>query len=142
MMSTCYADTLRRTIDPEGASSSEKITPEIPRLSKPSPAPGPCPQIPGLADTARNGDAFNRNSAAIATDGHTTHFSVVDATGNAVANTYTLNNLYGSGVATADGYFVNDEMDDFTAHPGTPNMYGLIQSEAMRSPRANARSVR
>ncbi|MGB9242565.1 MAG: gamma-glutamyltransferase [Candidatus Acidiferrales bacterium] len=131
MLSTCYADTLRRTIDPERASSSEKIHAGNPAaFEEASPTPGPCPQIPNPADAAKNGNTFNRNSAAVATDGHTTHFSVVDASGNAVANTYTLNNLYGSGVATADGYFLNDEMDDFTAHPGTPNLYGLIQSEA------------
>jgi gamma-glutamyltranspeptidase/glutathione hydrolase len=61
----------------------------------------------------------------------TTHFSVVDAEGNAVANTYTLNNTFGSGVtAGALGFLLNDEMDDFTAKPGVPNMYGLIQSAA------------
>ena len=61
----------------------------------------------------------------------TTHFSVVDAEGNAVANTYTLNGLFGSGVtAGALGFLLNDEMDDFTAKPGVPNMYGLIQSAA------------
>jgi gamma-glutamyltranspeptidase / glutathione hydrolase len=131
MMSTCYADSLRRTIDSERASSSEKIHAGNPvAFEDASPTPGPCPQIPSPAAAAKNGNAFNRNSAAVATDGHTTHFSVVDATGNAVANSYTLNNLYGSGVATADGYFLNDEMDDFTAHAGTTNMYGLIQSEA------------
>jgi gamma-glutamyltranspeptidase/glutathione hydrolase len=131
MMSTCYADMLRRTIDPERASSSEKIHAGNPSaFEDASPTPGPCPQISRRADTEQTRDAFNRNSASVATDGQTTHYSVVDAAGNAVANTYTLNNLYGSGVATADGYFLNDEMDDFTAHPGTPNMYGLIQSEA------------
>ena len=131
MMSTCYADTLRRTIDPERASSSEEIHAGNPvAFEDASPAPAPCPQISNLADAARTGDTFNRNSAPVATDGHTTHFSVVDAAGNAVANSYTLNNLYGSGVATIDGYFLNDEMDDFTAHPGTANMYGLVQSEA------------
>jgi gamma-glutamyltranspeptidase / glutathione hydrolase len=131
MMSTCYADTLRRTIDPERASSSEKIHAGNPvAFEDASPAPAPCSQISNLADAVRTGDTFNRNSASVATDGHTTHFSVVDAAGNAVANSYTLNNLYGSGVATADGYFLNDEMDDFTAHPGTANMYGLVQSGA------------
>ena len=62
---------------------------------------------------------------------NTTHFSVVDAQGNAVSNTYTLNNGYGSGVTVdAAGFLLNDEMDDFTSKPGTPNMFGLIQSEA------------
>lgn len=62
---------------------------------------------------------------------NTTHFSVVDAEGNAVSNTYTLNNGYGSGVTVEGaGFLLNDEMDDFTSKPNTPNMYGLIQSEA------------
>jgi gamma-glutamyltranspeptidase/glutathione hydrolase len=60
----------------------------------------------------------------------TTHFTVVDAQGNAVANTYTLNNSYGSAaVAKGTGMLLNDEMDDFAAKPGTPNLYGLIQGE-------------
>jgi len=60
----------------------------------------------------------------------TTHFTVVDAEGNAVANTYTLNNSYGSAaVAKGTGMLLNDEMDDFAAKPGTPNLYGLIQGE-------------
>lgn len=61
----------------------------------------------------------------------TTHYSVVDRFGNAVATTTTLNDLYGSGVfVSGAGFFLNDEMDDFTSQPGTPNMYGLIQGEA------------
>ena len=61
----------------------------------------------------------------------TTHFSVVDAEGNAVSNTYTLNFLYGSGVtAVGTGVLLNDEMDDFASKPGTPNGFGLIQGEA------------
>jgi gamma-glutamyltranspeptidase/glutathione hydrolase len=60
----------------------------------------------------------------------TTHFTVVDSQGNAVANTYTLNDLYGSGVvAKGTGVLLSDTMDDFTSRPGTPNMYGLIQGE-------------
>lgn len=60
----------------------------------------------------------------------TTHFSVVDKEGNAVSNTYTLNNSYGSGVIVkGTGILLNNEMDDFAAKPGTPNMYGLIQGE-------------
>jgi len=61
----------------------------------------------------------------------TTHYSVVDQFGNAVATTTTLNDLYGSGVFVSEaGFFLNDEMDDFAAKPGTPNMFGLIQGEA------------
>lgn len=62
--------------------------------------------------------------------GQTTHFSVVDPQGNVVANTYTLNDLYGSGVtAKGTGILLNDEMDDFTSKPGTPNLWGVIQGE-------------
>ena len=61
----------------------------------------------------------------------TTHYSVVDRRGNAVATTTTLNNLYGSGVyLSSAGFFLNDEMDDFAAQPGKPNMFGLVQGEA------------
>ena len=60
----------------------------------------------------------------------TTHYTVVDADGNAVANTYTLNDSYGSAaVAKGTGIILNDEMDDFAVKPGSPNMYGLIQGE-------------
>ncbi|MEP6847982.1 MAG: gamma-glutamyltransferase [Acidobacteriota bacterium] len=60
----------------------------------------------------------------------TTHFTVADALGNVVTNTYTLNDLYGSAVtAKGTGLLLNDEMDDFAAQPGKPNMFGLIQGE-------------
>ena len=62
---------------------------------------------------------------------HTTHFSVVDRHGNAVALTTTINDLYGSGVTVSGaGFVLNDEMDDFTSKPGEPNMFGLVQGEA------------
>ena len=61
----------------------------------------------------------------------TTHYSVVDAEGNAVSCTTTLNNSYGSAVTvTGAGFLLNDEMDDFATSPGQPNMYGLVQGEA------------
>ena len=61
----------------------------------------------------------------------TTHYSVVDADGNAVSNTYTLNGGYGSGVtAEGAGFLLNNEMDDFASKPGSPNMFGLVQGEA------------
>lgn len=61
----------------------------------------------------------------------TTHFSVVDAEGNAVANTYTLNFSYGVGlVATGTGVLLNNELDDFAAKPGVPNAYGLTGGAA------------
>ena len=59
---------------------------------------------------------------------NTTHISVVDADGNAVAVTTTLNSFFGSKVTVAGaGFVLNNEMDDFTAKPGTPNQYGLVQ---------------
>ena len=70
-------------------------------------------------------------TSQISEGSQTTHYSVVDAHGNAVATTTTLNDLYGSGVyVSGAGFFLNDEMDDFTSKPGVPNMYGLIQGEA------------
>jgi gamma-glutamyltranspeptidase/glutathione hydrolase len=61
----------------------------------------------------------------------TTHFSVMDADGNVVSSTYTLNGSYGSGVTVEGlGFALNNEMDDFTSKIGAPNMYGLIQAEA------------
>ena len=63
--------------------------------------------------------------------GATTHFSVVDSEGNAVANTYTLNGWFGCGVtAEGAGFLLNNEMDDFSSKPGSPNLFGLVQGEA------------
>jgi gamma-glutamyltranspeptidase/glutathione hydrolase len=62
---------------------------------------------------------------------HTTHFSVIDRFGNAVANTYTLNFNYGLGlVAEGTGILLNNELDDFAAKPGAPNAFGLVGGEA------------
>ncbi len=61
----------------------------------------------------------------------TTHYSIIDGDGNAVSNTYTLNFGYGTGiVAAGTGIFLNNEMDDFSAKPGSPNAYGLIGGAA------------
>src|SRR3989442_7268152 len=61
----------------------------------------------------------------------TTHYSVVDADGNAVSCTTTLNNDFGSAVTvTGAGFLLNDEMDDFMTAPGKPNLFGLVQGEA------------
>lgn len=61
----------------------------------------------------------------------TTHFSVVDKDGNAVAVTYTLNTIFGSGIVAGNtGILLNNEMDDFSAKPGVPNVYGLVGGDA------------
>jgi gamma-glutamyltranspeptidase / glutathione hydrolase len=71
------------------------------------------------------------DQVAVAEPMHTTHFSVVDAEGNAVALTTTLNDIFGAHVVVGPlGFLLNDEMDDFTSKPGAPNMFGLLQSEA------------
>jgi gamma-glutamyltranspeptidase/glutathione hydrolase len=62
---------------------------------------------------------------------NTTHYSVVDKAGNAVAVTYTLNSYFGAKIIADDtGFFLNNEMDDFTAKPGVANMFGLVQGAA------------
>ncbi len=61
----------------------------------------------------------------------TTHFSIVDRWGNAVSNTYTLNDDFGSGaVVSGAGFLLNNEMDDFSVKPGTPNLYGVVGGDA------------
>jgi gamma-glutamyltranspeptidase / glutathione hydrolase len=60
----------------------------------------------------------------------TTHYTVIDKDGTVVSNTYTINNIYGSAVtAKGTGVLLNDEMDDFAAQPGKPNLFGLVQGE-------------
>ena len=60
----------------------------------------------------------------------TTHYSIIDQYGNAVSNTYTLNYSFGNGIIVKDtGFFMNNEMGDFTFHVGKPNSYGLVQGE-------------
>ncbi|MBZ0113372.1 MAG: gamma-glutamyltransferase, partial [Thermoanaerobaculia bacterium] len=61
----------------------------------------------------------------------TTHFSIIDFQGNAVSNTYTLNGTFGNGVVVEGaGFLLNNEMDDFSAKPGVPNLYGVVGAEA------------
>jgi gamma-glutamyltranspeptidase/glutathione hydrolase len=70
-------------------------------------------------------------AAAPHENANTTHYSVVDRWGNAVAVTYTINDDFGAKVIAGDtGYLLNDEMDDFTAKPGSPNGFGLVQGKA------------
>lgn len=62
---------------------------------------------------------------------HTTHFSILDKHGNAVSNTYTLNLDFGSGVVVQGaGFLLNNEMDDFSAKPGVPNVFGVVGNDA------------
>lgn len=78
-----------------------------------------------LANQLGPGDPFPYESD------QTTHFSVVDREGNAVANTTTLNSFYGSGITVPGaGFLLNNEMDDFSSKPGVPNQFGLVQGEA------------
>jgi gamma-glutamyltranspeptidase/glutathione hydrolase len=111
----CYAKERAATIGPAKASSSKSVK---------AGDPNGCGKASGKASAPQTISSLG--------DGpHTTHFSVVDAAGNAVASTYTLNDSYGSHVTCAAGYLLNDEMDDFTTQPGVPNaLYGLMQSEA------------
>lgn len=76
-------------------------------------------------------DQINPGLPAIADGSDTTHYSIADEQGNFVAVTYTLNEGYGSGVTVPGaGFLLNDEMDDFAAKPGSPNLFGLVQGEA------------
>ncbi len=95
----------RGTIDPDRATPSDLIG-------------------PGLPKNLRAGVSWSESS-------ETTHYNVVDGKGNAVAVTYTLNNSWGNGITVPGlGFLLNDEMDDFAAKPGTPNMFGLLGSDA------------
>jgi len=111
----CYAKERAATIDPAKATSSKLVAAGTPHVCGTPAASRAAPQLaPGRAEGR-----------------HTTHFSVVDAGGNAVASTYTLNDGYGSHVTCTAGFLLNDEMDDFTSQPGAPNaLYELMQADA------------
>jgi gamma-glutamyltranspeptidase/glutathione hydrolase len=131
LTSLCYADALRHTIDPALASTSQKVHAGNPTAyEKSESTAGGCPQVTTESAGAANDSATERALAETLRGGHTTHFSVVDGAGNAVANTYTLNDNFGSGVTSTDGFLLNNEMDDFTTRIGSPNIFGLIQSAA------------
>jgi gamma-glutamyltranspeptidase/glutathione hydrolase len=130
LTSICYAEALRSTIDPAVASDSKSVRAGNPSAYE-SAQNAPCPARAQIrSDSASSDAAARRALAEAARGGHTTHFSVVDAAGNAVANTYTLNDSFGSAVTSSNGFLLNDEMDDFTARPGSANMFGLLQSES------------
>jgi gamma-glutamyltranspeptidase/glutathione hydrolase len=111
----CYAREVLTSIDPQRASSSNVIKAGNPHTC-------------GIAATNA---AVPQTLVSLGEGQHTTHFSVVDPAGNAVASTYTLNDSYGSHATSSAGFLLNDEMDDFTTQPGVPNaLFGLVQSEA------------
>jgi gamma-glutamyltranspeptidase / glutathione hydrolase len=81
-------------------------------------------------ERATPSDAVRPGKPAGTEQMETTHYSVVDADGNAVAVTFTLNGGFGNGITVPGlGFLLNNEMDDFAAKPGTPNMFGLVQGE-------------
>ncbi len=105
-----YAEAWRDSIDPKHASVSKDL------------------KRPSFSELER---VAHSQTTAIHEPENTTHYSVVDAEGNAVAVTTTLNDSFGSRVtATGLGFLLNDEMDDFAAKQGVPNAYGLIQGPA------------
>ena len=107
-----YAAAWRGSIDPEHASSSKDL--KRPAIFS------ELEQVAGIMTTWTGRESEN-----------TTHYSVVDPVGDAVAVTTTLNGSFGSRVtAEGLGFLLNDEMDDFSSKPGIPNMYGLIQGPA------------
>jgi gamma-glutamyltranspeptidase / glutathione hydrolase len=82
-------------------------------------------------ERATPSDAVKPGKPAGSESVETTHYSVVDGEGNAVAVTYTLNGGYGNGITVPGlGFLLNNEMDDFASKPGSPNMFGLVQGEA------------
>ncbi len=108
MADPAYAAAWRASIDPSHPTPSAE-------LRRPAGFLPPPPQLRPEARESRE----------------TTHFSVVDKDGNAVANTYTLNGTFGSGVTIGPlGFLMNNEMDDFASKQGVPNTYGLLQGPA------------
>jgi gamma-glutamyltranspeptidase/glutathione hydrolase len=82
-------------------------------------------------DRASTSQEIRHGNPAPYESSETTHFTVVDKDGNVVSNTYTINDSFGNKITVEGaGFLLNNEMDDFAAKPGTPNAYGLIQSEA------------
>lgn len=80
---------------------------------------------------ATSSESLSYGTFSISESTETTHYSIVDAQGNAVSATTTLNGAYGSKLYVEElGFFLNNEMDDFSAKPGTPNMFGLVGGDA------------
>ncbi len=94
-------------------------------------SPGYAAELAAKIDPARTFPPSHYGRALPTDDGGTSHFSVIDAAGSAVACTETVNLVFGSLVVVPEtGVVLNDQMDDFAAVPGEPNAFGLIQSEA------------
>jgi gamma-glutamyltranspeptidase/glutathione hydrolase len=109
LVSDDYASFRRSSISLDDATPSDAVGPGVEAFRGQEPTEG--------SGSGREGE-------------HTTHFSIVDADGNAVAVTTTINSWYGSKVTVAGaGFVLNNEMDDFAAKPGTPNQFGLVQGE-------------
>lgn len=88
-------------------------------------------QLRDKIDRYRAGVSRDLKPAGMPEPKETTHFSIIDDDGTAVAVTYTLNGAFGTGaVAAGTGILLNNEMDDFTVKPGVPNLYGLVQGQA------------
>jgi gamma-glutamyltranspeptidase/glutathione hydrolase len=108
-----YGAAWRESIDPMHASASKDL------------------RRPAIFTQLEQYAALHAQPAAVTEPDHTTHYSVVDPDGDAVAVTTTLNDSFGSRVTAAGlGFLLNDEMDDFAAKQGVPNMFGLIQGPA------------
>ncbi|AGS23336.1 gamma-glutamyltransferase [Rhizobium etli] len=88
-------------------------------------------EIAAKIDPYKAGTSANLKPLGGKESNETTHYSIIDDEGNAVAVTYTLNGSFGAAVvAPGTGVLLNNEMDDFTSKPGVPNLYGLVQGEA------------
>jgi gamma-glutamyltranspeptidase/glutathione hydrolase len=108
-----YGEAWRESIDPQHASASKEL------------------RRPAIFSQLERYASLSPQMASGRESSQTTHYSIVDAEGNAVAVTTTLNDLFGSHVtAEGLGFVLNDEMDDFSAKPGAPNLFGLIQGPA------------
>ncbi|MBI3661866.1 MAG: gamma-glutamyltransferase [Acidobacteria bacterium] len=127
-----YAEQRRATIDPQRASSSERVRAGDPMPFDAAAKPGRTAGADPSSRQEASGLGMTTFTPVVRREGeNTTHFSVVDAAGNAAANTYTINESFGSGATTTTGFLLNDTMDDFTTQPGVPNkLFGLIQSDA------------